>query len=254
MGKSKNSIQYSIIDPPQSHFDSKVISENKINSHLKKTILNAVHLIQKQIKPKIKKVWIIGSSLTYQWQPESDIDVTLFVDNTSDEGLIVLNKYSAENYNEKIYIDRHPINFHFITGEYDHYRADAIYNLTEDKWIKKPRKSNYEDIEKLIQVSANSSEFKSALENYLELQQMIDQYDNSEESLKDIIKKAFEVNNLYEQIRDARREDFKSAIGKDGQPSANYNKSNIIFKLLEKKGLDSLESQISELIFSSLYN
>ena len=254
MAKSKNSIQYSIIDPPKSHFDDKVISENKINANLKTTIFNAVHLIQKQIKPKIRKVWIIGSSLTYQWKPESDIDVTLFVDDLSDEGLITLNKFSSENYNEKIYIDRHPINFHFITGEYDHYRADAIYNLSEDKWIKKPRKSNYEDIEKLIHVSANSSEFKSALENYLELQKMIDKYNGSQEALKDIIQKAFEVNNLYEKIRDARREDFKSMTGKENKPSANYNKSNVIFKLLEKEGLDSLESQISELVFSSLYN
>jgi len=254
MEKSKQSVQYSIIDPPKSHFDEKVISKNKINSSLKTTIFNAVHLIQKQVKPKIKKVWIIGSSLTYQWTPESDIDVTLFVDNISDEGLITLNKFSSEHYNEKIYIDRHPINFHFITGEYDHYRADAIYNLSSDEWIKRPRKSNYEDIEKLIHISANSAEFQSALENYLELQKMIDKYDGSQESLKDIIEKAFEVNTLYEKIKDARREDFKSMTGKENQPSANYNKSNVIFKILEKQGLDSLESQISELVFSSLYN
>jgi predicted nucleotidyltransferase len=96
--------------------------------------------VANSLNVKVDRIWLIGSSLTYQWTPESDLDVTLFVSKSKDE-CKELNKLSAKHFNEKIFIKKHPVNFYFDPGRFLKFKSDAIYDLEHDKWIKKPESS-----------------------------------------------------------------------------------------------------------------
>lgn len=240
--------EYSVVDPIQSSLDADIIKNDKLNPNLRKQILEEVNKIKNHFSVKINKIWIVGSSLTFQYTPKSDIDVTLFVDATQDN-LKDLNKICNEEYNEKIYINLHPVNFHFASGKYLRFKADAIYDLYNDKWIKKPEALEEDDVEEIIKGCQNVKEFNEILEEYLKLRKLLEHYNGNLEALDEIFEQTFKVNYLFNKIKDIRREEFKKR--KDPNlPSANFRCSNIIYKLLENYGLGDLSKEITEFIRS----
>ncbi len=239
--------EYSIVDPVQPELNDDIIENDVIKSKIKNLILDSVKTIEKHLKLNVQKVWILGSSLTYQHTPESDIDVTLFIDNYDSEELKDLNKLTNDLFNEKIFIKKHPINFHFVTGRYNRFKADAIYDIKLDKWVKKPESIEEDDIENLIESCQSVKEFNEILEEYINLKKLLESYTGDQEQLEEIFKQTFKVNNLFEKIRDIRREEFKKR--KDPKlPSANFRCSNIIYKLLERYGLEDLAQELTKFV------
>jgi predicted nuclease with TOPRIM domain len=150
-------------------------------------------------------------------------------------------------FNEKIFIKKHPINFHFVTGRYNRFKADAIYDIKLDKWVKKPESIEEDDIENLIESCQSVKEFNEILEEYINLKKLLESYTGDQEQLEEIFKQTFKVNNLFEKIRDIRREEFKKR--KDPKlPSANFRCSNIIYKLLERYGLEDLAQELTKFV------
>ncbi len=248
--KTKN---YSIVDPIKSSLDETVIKNDTINPKLREKITQAVEKIERELKLAVKKTWVIGSSLTYQWTPTSDIDVNLFIEEKDADRVKELNKILYDEYNEKLFLGKHPINFHFTGGRYPKFKADAIFDITSNKWIKKPQALSEDDIEELIKGCASLQEFSDILKEYIKLQKLIESYNGQEDSLNEIFEQAFTVNNLFEKIRDIRREEFKKRPEK-GMHSANERCSNVIFKLLEQYGLGNLSKEIANFIKLRLDN
>jgi len=240
--------QYSIVDPVKPELEENIIKNGKVNSELRDKILNQVRVIEKTFKQKIEKVYIIGSSITYQYTSDCDIDVTLLI-KVDKEILKDLNKELSEKFNEKMFLQKHPINFHFNSGNLYKFNSDAIYDLINNKWVKKPEALCEDDLEEIIQGCQNLKEFTEILKEYSVLKDLLENYNGDLESLDEIFQQTFKVNYLFEKIRDQRREDYKKRKD-ENIPSANFRCSNVIFKLLEQYGLDDLSSQITKIIKS----
>jgi len=133
------------------------------------------------------------------------------------------------------------------------FKADAIYDLQNEKWIKKSEALSEDDIEDLIRGCSSLEEFNDIFEKYTELRNMLEMFSGDKDELTEIIKQALKVSNLFNKIRDIRREEFNKKPDPN-LPSANYRCSNIIFKLLESYGLADIAENISEFVSSRLKN
>jgi predicted nucleotidyltransferase len=244
--------EYSVVDPIQDKLDEGLIENNKIKKNVSDKIANVVDKISKELNVKVERIYLVGSSLTFQYKPDSDIDVTIFVNKEEDE-LLDLNKITNDRFNEKLFINEHPVNFHFNSGKYYKFKADAIYDLKKDKWIKKPEAMSEDDVEDIIRGCQNVKEFNEILQEYTKLKKLLEGYSGESEYLEEILQQSFKVSNLFHKIKDIRREDFKKR-DKEGLPSANFRCSNIIFKLLEQYGLNDLAKQISIFLNSRAKN
>lgn len=244
--------QYSVVDPVQEELDEEIIQNNKLVQSLRRKIISAVSHISKKMDINIKRIYLVGSSLTFQYRPDSDIDVTLFVES-SKEDLKDINKILEDSFNEKLFLHKHPINFHFNSGKYDKFKADAIYDVLGDKWIKQPEPLSDSDVEEMIHDCQSAKEFNEIMREYADLKHMLKSYSGDPDSLEEILDQAFKVSILFSKIRDIRREEFNKRKDKN-IPSANFRCSNIIFKLLEQHGLNDLAKQISVFLQSRAKN
>jgi predicted nucleotidyltransferase len=231
--------ELSIVDPIRPTLDPEIINNGKVIPLVRTKIIKSVTQISNDLNLKIEDIWLLGSSLTKQWTPNSDFDVTVFCDKEKKE-LHEINKICAKKYNEKIYFGKHPVNFYFTKKPFFKFKADAIYDLQNNKWIKKAKPVSEEDMEELIDQCSSAKEFNEILSEYTKLKNLL------EEKLdyKKIIEQAFKVNHLFENLKEVRRNDFEKRKN-DDLPSANWRCSNIIFKLLENYGLEKLSNQLA---------
>lgn len=251
--RPSSTVEYSIIDPVRSSLDDDIISGDEVSPNILNKILEAVEQIKQHYSIEIDKVWWIGSSLTYQYQEDSDIDITLFVSNEYKEHLKELNSNIYELFDDKMYIKKHPVHFYFSTGAYSQHKADAIYDVTHNKWIKKPKQVDESEIAEIISHCSDFKEFNEIMKLYVELQSMLEHYNGSRGQLEGIIDQTVDVLVLFEKIRQMRRDDFSKKPNKS-LPSANYECSNIVYKLLERFGLQSLSETVSSVLQQGLDN
>jgi hypothetical protein len=171
--------------------------------------------------------------------------------NKEKDDLKELNTISNKKFNGKLFVNEHPINFYFNHGRFFRFKADAIYDLQGDKWIKKPKALVEDDVEELIKGCASAKEFNEVLTEYFELRNLLESYHGQPEEIEKIIEQTLKVSNLFNRIRDVRREEFNKRKT-DGLPSANFRCSNIIFKLLESYGLNDLATKVSDFLIDRL--
>lgn len=240
-------VDYSIIDPVQSSLDEDIVFGDQINPKIIDGILDFVQKIEETASIDVEKVWWVGSSLTYQWSEDSDIDITLFIDHSFKDQLKELNAWVHENYDGSMFVKKHPVNFHFATGRYERFKADAIYDVIKRKWIKKPKEVDESEIAEIISHCSDFKEFNDIMEKYIGLQDLLENYSGSRDQLSEIIDKTVDVLVLFEKIRQIRRDDFNKKPDKN-LPSANYRCSNIVYKLLEKFGLGSLAETVASVL------
>ena len=129
----------SILDPKMKTLDPMIFDDvSKKYPKIRKEIVNQILVYAQQFSQvgPIMKIYIIGSILTKHYTPNSDIDVTILMPNETaftDEisGII-------KSLNGKPAIGTgHPINFYVDTiGGFNEDRADNIYDILTDTWIK----------------------------------------------------------------------------------------------------------------------
>lgn len=165
----------------------------------------------------VKDIWVLGSQASFNYSDTSDVDIHIYVDlsnfkdkKTTKELLETKTKLFKKLFPIKVF--GIPIE---LTVEDDSNRATSpgIYSLEQDKWIKKPKKVDEEDVEGNIEKAAKISgiwkkRIKAALQN-----KEIDSHD---------------LNDLKDIIKDQRRR----ALKKDGE----FSDGNIAFKDLRKTG------------------
>lgn len=119
-------------------------------------------------RDSIKDIVITGSSASYNYTPQSDIDLHLLVDFSKVHkdcpivGEYLLSKKSEFNNNHDIYIYGIPVEVYAesIDNENVH---NGLYSLKDNKWIDEPKKLRPVDND--IAVNAKFKEFKEAAEN-----------------------------------------------------------------------------------------
>lgn len=147
-----NTLTESVLSLTQDELDPMVFKPNEmglpiLRDAIRIQILRDIDEIRKVLP--VVNFWLIGSILTKNYDENTDIDVTVqvdaeLVDNISTAEVMHLLKYLNGNLASDT---THPINYYIIPHEYDDTKADAIYDIVNDRWLKTPK--NYEpDIEK----------------------------------------------------------------------------------------------------------
>jgi len=207
---------------------------------------------------KLDEMFIKGSSLTYQWRKETDIDIYLVDISLTDEDLDNLRDTVIKPYNkmkEVIPSTNHPIELYITNKFYNKTSADVLWDLKENKWVLPPKsvhaniKEYWDDFKKFADdVDLLTNELYRDIIDYdyllevlgesdLEDIEMIEQ--ELDTKVKEIDIDLDELEKQFEDIKDARHEvfsidneeKFRELLLKYG--SKNLIPQNVVFKLAQ---------------------
>lgn len=134
----------SVLDPIRDHLakDVWIDNGNKLMPKHKKYILDTLDkwLEKMEIDVKPSQIAIIGSIATYQYAKNSDIDVNVVIDIPDDKMEDLFPLLPNET---PLPGTQHPVNYYLAQDAGENVKKkDAAYDVLEDKWIKKPQKSD----------------------------------------------------------------------------------------------------------------
>lgn len=175
----------------------------------------------------VMDIVLVGSLCNYNWSRRfSDIDLHIIINYLDiDENYDLVKKTC--NYAKKIWNKQHEIiikNYEVEIALQDIKDLDesietgkmgGVYSLLEDKWIKKPKKIEFEPDEDLISEKAKS------------IMMVVDDIEDEAEEDK---YEAFEekISKVWKKIKDLR----KRGLEEGGE----YSIGNLVFKLLRRNG------------------
>jgi hypothetical protein len=261
----KDYIKESIIDIPRRTyapgvFDNADTSDPKIKDSVKKLINDQIKVFESEY-PVLQKS-LIGSILTKRYRNDADLDINILfdvpVEKQEEERLRLSKKYLSSAspdsiQGKEIPGTKHPINYYFITDkdtyEDQNKKADAVFDIDNDKFIKRPEEFDFDmnlylkDFEKKVQeIDVVKGELKRDIIDYNELKELSpnevldlqdkvkDKLDEIEDSIEDIVK-----------IGDTVDAERRAAFNRDMTPDEirtygvkNRLPKNVIYKLLEK--------------------
>lgn len=207
--KEKHRIYNSILNP-EIWATEDAIKPEVLNKLL--TIANTFYK-DTDLNVPLENVYFLGSTAGYNWSPTSDIDLHLLVDFSKiDDNEELVKNYvgglkSKWNDSHDIRIGNHPVEV-YIQDVNEINRSQAVYSLTKNTWVKKPK---IEDIQ---------IDKATILKKYKEYVTFI----NTAVKEQDLDKLKRLIKRLYE-MREA-------GLSKSGE----YSTENLVFKLLRSTG------------------
>ena len=137
-----------------------------------------------------------------------------------DENIDLVKKYldAAEKvwkFQHELNIDGFPVELYCQDSSAKH-NSTGIYSLTEDEWIKKPKKEDFTPDEELIKIKA-----RKVMDTIKDLEKDL-QSDMDTDAILGKLKKT------WKRIKDARQ----AGLEKEGE----FSIENLIFKLLRRNG------------------
>ena len=179
----------SVIDIPRKDYAPGVFDNaDTENPKLKQKVLD---MIDKQIKEfeelaPVVSTSLIGSILTKRYRNDADLDINVLFDVPEDEQEERREQYSSllKDINGKnVPGTEHPVNYYVITDpkvlENNNKKADGIFSIKDNKWIKKPDEDTFEpekyeaDFRKQVQeLDIIKGELKRDIIDYAELKQL----------------------------------------------------------------------------------
>jgi predicted nucleotidyltransferase len=211
--------------------------------------------------------FLIGSILTKNYTDTCDMDITVQVDEQLVDSISTAEiMHLLHNLNGRLAADtRHPLNYYIITHEYNESKAEAIYDIVNEKWTKVPK--NYDpDVEKW------NTKFQSTLQSIdiatgalhrdlIDLEEIRNLNTKNIKTLKFMMKqKLAQIDELMKQLVTTYK-DVKAMRGmsfdrfmtpQEVQMYGSQNRlpENILYKLLEKyyytKFIKRIESILDE--------
>lgn len=132
----------SVLDPIQKDLSSDIWnSAGNLKKDVRDFIMDTFEKWKKQIKKEfeIKDITLLGSMLTYQYTESSDIDVHIHSDDLSDR-----EKNDLRTTLPRVDLPKtkHRIEYYFPKDRRDIEQSEVAYDLLNDKWLKKPKKSD----------------------------------------------------------------------------------------------------------------
>lgn len=172
-------------------------------------------------KIAIKDIVLTGSNVSYNYTPQSDLDVHLIVNfekvhkDCPIVGDFLLSKKSEFNNNHDISIYGIPVEVYAEPTD-----APSVYNglysIKYNKWLKKPEK---------LKPLNNSSEIKA---KYNEIKKTIEELTDESKFIKNEVANGETAENLIRKLKEMR----KAGLQKEGE----FSVENQVFKKLRNEG------------------
>lgn len=253
-------IKESVLDPINNELCQDIFIGDKMKADvrviIKKNFMNWWNELGHDESEIIDMV-MIGSSTGYQYSKTSDIDVNVYVDIPENEFDDIWQLLPNGN---MLLDTTHPVNYYLTLDDSGINNADSSYDLLDNKWIKKPVKSNYKvpynyGLEiakffmygidnKIAELDRDLQELK-IYKGYLEDEELKMDEDelNTAISIKETEIKADldAINIAHDLARSFRKEAFtddyesKFLITIETK-SPNESLNNIVYKILERFG------------------
>jgi predicted nucleotidyltransferase len=176
---------------------------------------------------KIKDIIFTGSLAGYNWSKFSDIDLHIVLDFKqfdADEKLIDDLFYAQKsiwNQEHDITVFDYPVEL-YVQNVNHELVANAVYSVLRDKWIKKPKREEFDVDKKAI---------KDGAEKYINYLKDIRQ-DYQDKQYKTVIDKVTKLKNKIKNMR-------KAGLESGGE----YSYENLVFKVLRRTPfMDILDS------------
>ena len=261
----RKSFKEAVIDIPRRTYAPGVFNNSETNDptlkpSVKKMIYNQIEEFEKEYP--VLNVSLIGSILTHRYRNDADLDINVLFDvpkeKQEEERLRLSKKFLSANNPDNIQGKlipgtQHPINYYIITDKqtYDEQnkKADAVYDIEGNKFIKRPKdfEFNIDDYidqfnKKVQELDVIKGELKRDIIDYRELEEL---KPNDILNLQDKIKdKLEEIEDSVEQIvkvGDGVDADRRAAFDRDMSPDEiqkfgikNRLPKAVIYKMLEK--------------------
>jgi len=164
----------------------------------------------------ILDITFTGSMANYNWTSLSDIDLHIVVDYTAiNENQELVRNYLMEaksnwNRNHDIKIKGHEVEI-YVQDSNEPHHSTAVYSITNDGWVIKPRKKRFEASEDAIRQKADAFIARIDL-----LQKLSDEGKHEE------------VYGDSERLREKLRKYRQSGLEKGGE----FSTENLVFKFL----------------------
>ena len=238
----------SIIDPIQQDLDRDVWPNNHLNPKIRETILG---ILKANNITDYLKLFIVGSITTKFWSIDSDIDVTVVMNEMPESEKIMAYRKIAKDINGTKF-KSFDINFFFQSKDYIETMqtlADGIYDIMNNDWIKKAPEVADSVSGLLENPKALANKLAKQLDVKLEdIEQDIEQILNYRKLDTTLIDKKLEFLKMelddyiktLDEVHLRRNNEFSKALEKDDLSvvekygSRNYLPWNIIYKYLVK--------------------
>jgi predicted nucleotidyltransferase len=263
--KTFRQLKESIIDIPRSTyapgvFDNADTKDPKIKSSVKAMIDKQIEDFEKEYP--VLKITLIGSILTKRYRNDADLDINVLFDVPKDkqeEERLRLSKQflsvkNPDNIQGKLIPGtKHPVNYYLITDQetYDdqNKKADAVFDITNNKFIKRPEDFTFDmnvylkDFERKVQeIDVIKGELKRDIIDYDELSDLKPGdiqglQDKVNGKLKEIEKDLQDIINIGDTVDAERRAAFDTDMTPDQIRTygiKNRLPKNVIYKMLEK--------------------
>jgi len=262
-------IRESVVDIPRDSLDSTVfqffndgrppILKDGIKSQILRDVDSIGHIAQ------IDTFYGIGSIFTQNYTSNCDIDITIQINVNDLESVSAADLLAMiKKLNGKLAVgSTHPINYYCITSEYDWDKAEAVYDIPNERWLKIPEVLE-PDIgsyivkfqETLQSIDLTTGELrrnlidfsdirKMKIKNVLQLKHML------HKKLKAIEENIKQLTTVYQHLKIMRQMAFNRAMTPQEiqiYGSKNMLPENIIYKLMEKYYYIKFLKKLDELI------
>jgi len=217
-------------------------SEDKLNPKIKKKLINIAKDFLKDIELpkgiKINDIIFTGSLANYNWSKFSDIDLHIVIDFKqfeADEKMVEDYFYAQKsiwNQEHDITVFDYPVEL-YVQDVNHELVANAVYSVLRDKWLKKPKREEFDVDRKAIKDSA---------EKYIHYLKDIRQ-DYKDKHYQKVIDKVTKLKNKIKNMR-------KAGLESGGE----YSHENLVFKVLRRTQfmdiLDSFKSKAYDNLMS----
>ena len=261
-----NLFSESIIDPVHKDLSPDLWTEDKkLKPEAKKAIMDFIDAFVKDnnLSP-IRKI-LTGSICTYQYAPDSDVDINVSVD--IDDKALKGFKDVVKEYNGKMLLEtQHPMNLYILNKEWIPGFRGPSYDLEKDDWEVLPEKQlgkmTYRGVLELAlswarKIDLDIAELQRDLKEKEVFEYHLSIIDRLEGMKKEEVEEYLEHKNIEIRadidtlkmnlyvIKLFRQKAFEGDLSdgddiqwltKTSGPNVNYSINNIIYKLLERFG------------------
>lgn len=266
-----NTLNESILDPINKERCPDVFVNDVMKASVRNFILKLAKDFQDQSEAdfNFRALYLVGSTTGFQYSLTSDIDVTCMIDLPKDQW-----KDVSAITPKGILLPgtQRPVNFFLIMkeDEYDFNHAENVYDIQNNKWLKKTDKSNvkipYPYIKELATFFMNGCELalskyrqdKQELEEYISLDPKRQEISETERA-EAIDRKLVDFRNDLDLLKMAHhiiwsfeREGyenmpFKVSIELEKNDDPRYSVNNLVYKMIDRFGyLDRLNQAVKE--------
>lgn len=255
--KVKKVIRESIVDLVSNKLSDIFDKNGKVKKEVVEVINNGIYSIKNNFTElKIIDYFIVGASVTYQYGSDSDIDIQVVIDkDTSKEFMTEVDDWIELNLDNKFYYKLRPYQFKLsYTGKENLNNFDSAYDSKTQTWLKKPNYDKHIEMfdKKIYDIESIEHRLYGRIEKSIQPSLKMLYYSLMSNDLEKIDKKINSIYNRYKIIKNLRKNSYSTEI-ESGYVSKNWNKGNVIYKMLDDEGYGNVFSIIKLIIENNNY-